>query len=93
MITLARTTSNVWRMTTGGRNDKRGLDHHTEARRSRRKEREDFSPRISGRMAKRLVVILDALDTIEAAEEMNIAGLYLHQLKGQQKGSGEVNIR
>ncbi|MCH8080741.1 MAG: type II toxin-antitoxin system RelE/ParE family toxin [Proteobacteria bacterium] len=39
----------------------------------------------------RLIVILDALDVIEIAEEMNISGLYFHKLKGER--SGEYSVR
>lgn len=40
----------------------------------------------------RLVVILDSLDTIEHAEEMDIAGLYFHRLKGHRKGEYSVRV-
>ncbi len=40
----------------------------------------------------RLIVILDALDVIEKAEEMNIAGLYFHKLKGARKGEFSVRV-
>jgi proteic killer suppression protein len=43
-------------------------------------------------MAKRLVVILDALDIIETAEEMNIAGLYFHPLKGRRRSTYGVRV-
>ena len=48
--------------------------------------------RITGIMAKRLVVILDALDIIETAEEMNIAGLYFHPLKGRRRRTYSVRV-
>ncbi len=47
---------------------------------------------IRAEIADRLIVILDALDTIETAEEMNIAGLYFHSLKGQRKGEYSVRV-
>jgi proteic killer suppression protein len=47
---------------------------------------------ISGKMVKRLVVVLDALDVVEAAEEMDIVGLYFHPLKGDRKGYYSVRI-
>jgi proteic killer suppression protein len=47
---------------------------------------------ISAKMAKRLIVVLDALDVIEDAEEMDIAGLYFHPLKGNQKGRYSVRV-
>lgn len=40
----------------------------------------------------RLIVILDALDVIERAEEMDISGLYFHKLKGERKGTYSVRI-
>ena len=40
----------------------------------------------------RLVVILDALDVIERAEEMDISGLYFHKLKGERKGTYSVRV-
>jgi len=40
----------------------------------------------------RLIVILDALDVIEKAEEMDISGLYFHKLKGERKGVYSVRI-
>ena len=40
----------------------------------------------------RLIVILDALDTIEHAEEMDMAGLYFHGLKGQRRGEFSVRV-
>ena len=40
----------------------------------------------------RLIVILDALDVIEKAEEMDIAGLYFHKLKGTRKGEYSVRV-
>ena len=43
-------------------------------------------------MAKRLVVILDALDIIETAEEMDIAGLYFHPLKGRRRNTYSVRV-
>lgn len=47
---------------------------------------------ISESMARRLVVVLDALDVIESAGEMDIAGLYFHPLKGKRKGYFSVRI-
>ena len=43
-------------------------------------------------MAARLMVILDALDVIEIAEEMDISGLYFHKLKGDRKGEFSVRV-
>lgn len=40
----------------------------------------------------RLIVILDALDVIEKAEEMDIAGLYFHRLKGARKNEYSVRV-
>ncbi len=40
----------------------------------------------------RLIVILDALDVIETAEEMDIAGLYFHKLKGARKNGYSVRV-
>lgn len=40
----------------------------------------------------RLIVILDALDIIEIAEEMDISGLYFHRLKGERKGEFSVRV-
>ena len=40
----------------------------------------------------RLIVILDALDIIEKAVEMDISGLYFHQLKGERKGEFSVRV-
>ncbi len=42
--------------------------------------------------ASRLIVILDALDVIEKAEEMDISGLYFHKLKGVRKGVYSVRV-
>lgn len=47
---------------------------------------------ISAGIIDRLVVILDALDTIENAEEMDVAGLYYHRLKEQRRGEYSVRI-
>ena len=47
---------------------------------------------INAEIADRLVVILDALDTIETADEMDIAGLFFHGLKGQRKGEYSVRV-
>ena len=41
----------------------------------------------------RLIVILDALDVIEIAEEMNISGLYFHKLKGERSGEYSVRVK
>jgi proteic killer suppression protein len=43
-------------------------------------------------IADRLIVILDALDAIEKAEEMDISGLYFHGLKGQRKGEYSIRV-
>jgi len=43
-------------------------------------------------MTKRLIVILDALDVVEAAAEMDITGLYFHPLKGRRKGEYSVRV-
>jgi len=40
----------------------------------------------------RLIVILDALDVIERADEMDISGLYFHKLKGERKGTYCVRV-
>ena len=47
---------------------------------------------ISADISDRLIVILDALDTIENAKEMDIAGLYFHRLKGQHRGEFSVRV-
>lgn len=47
---------------------------------------------IGGKMTKRLVVVLDALDVIETAEEMDIVGLYFHPLRGDRKGYFSVRV-
>lgn len=47
---------------------------------------------ISAGIIDRLVVILDAIDTIENAEEMDVAGLYYHRLKEQRRGEYSVRI-
>lgn len=47
---------------------------------------------ISADIADRLVVILDALDTIEHPEEMDIAGLYFHGLKGHRRGEYSIRV-
>ncbi len=47
---------------------------------------------ISTEISERLIVILDALNTIEYAEEMNIAGLYFHGLKGQRRGEYSIRV-
>ncbi len=47
---------------------------------------------IRAEIADRLIVILDALDTIEIAEEIDISGLYFHGLKGQRKGEFSVRV-
>jgi len=39
-----------------------------------------------------LIVIMDALNTIEYAVEMDIAGLYFHRLKGQRRGEYSVRV-
>ena len=40
----------------------------------------------------RLIAILDALDVIEKAEEMDISGLYFHKLKGSRKNEYSVRV-
>lgn len=40
----------------------------------------------------RLIVILDALDVVEKAEEMNIAGLFFHKLKGDRQDEYSVRV-
>lgn len=40
----------------------------------------------------RIIVTLDALDVIEKAEEMDIAGLYFHRLKGARKNEYSVRV-
>lgn len=47
---------------------------------------------ISPEIAHRLIVILDALDVIEKAEEMDISGLYFHKLKGKRRGEYSVRV-
>ena len=47
---------------------------------------------INPQISQRLIVILDALDIIEKAEEMDIAGLYIHRLKGQRKDEYSVRV-
>ncbi|MDH5649223.1 MAG: type II toxin-antitoxin system RelE/ParE family toxin [Gammaproteobacteria bacterium] len=47
---------------------------------------------ISTAIAPRLIVILDALNIIEKPEEMNIAGLYFHALRGERKGEFTVRV-
>jgi proteic killer suppression protein len=47
---------------------------------------------INSDMAARLIVILDALDVMEKAAEMDIAGLYFHKLKGDRKGEFSVRV-
>ena len=47
---------------------------------------------INGALAKRLIFILDALDTIERAEEMDISGLYFHRLKGKRKNEFAIRV-
>jgi len=47
---------------------------------------------INSRTASRLIVILDALDVIEQADEMDISGLYFHKLKGARKGRYCVRV-
>ena len=47
---------------------------------------------ISPQIAQRLIAILDALDIIEEAEEMNIAGLYFHKLKGDRKDEYSIRV-
>lgn len=47
---------------------------------------------INAKIADRLIVILDALNTIEVAKEMDISGLYFHGLKGQRRGEYSVRI-
>ena len=47
---------------------------------------------ISAKSTPRLVVILDALEAIEHASEMDIAGPYFHRLKGARKGEFAVRV-
>lgn len=47
---------------------------------------------ISAEISDRLIVILDALDIIENADEMDITGLYFHKLKGQRKNEYSVRV-
>ena len=47
---------------------------------------------IDGRMARRLIYVLDALDVIEHPGEMDLAGLYFHPLKGNRKGWYSVRV-
>ncbi|MFT5396946.1 MAG: proteic killer suppression protein [Gammaproteobacteria bacterium] len=47
---------------------------------------------INTAISDRLIVILDALDIIENAEEMDITGLYFHKLKGQRKREFSVRV-
>ena len=47
---------------------------------------------INPQISQRLVVILDALDVIEKADDMNIAGLYFHRLKGNRKDEYSVRV-
>ena len=47
---------------------------------------------ISQHISQRLIVILDALDTIEQAYEMDIAGFYFHKLKGSRKDEYSVRV-
>ena len=47
---------------------------------------------ISPSITHRLIVILDALDTIEKAAEMDITGLYFHRLKGSRKDEYSVRV-
>ena len=47
---------------------------------------------ITTEIADRLIVILDALDVIERAGEMDIAGLYFHRLKGARRDEYSVRV-
>jgi len=47
---------------------------------------------INAKTRARLVVILDALDVIKRAEEMNIAGLFFHHLKGPRASEYSVRV-
>ena len=47
---------------------------------------------VNASMINRLKVILDALDVIETPEEMDIAGLDYHPLKGDRKGTHSVKV-
>ena len=47
---------------------------------------------VSAKSAPRLIVNLDALDAIEHAGEMDIAGLYFHSLKGARKDEFAVRV-
>jgi len=43
-------------------------------------------------MTKRVKLIMEALDIIEAAEKMDIIGLSFHELKGARKGTFSVRV-
>lgn len=47
---------------------------------------------VNPQIAQRLIAILDALEIIEKAEEMDIAGLYFHKLRGQRKDEYSVRV-
>jgi proteic killer suppression protein len=47
---------------------------------------------INPQISRRLIAILDALEVIEKADEMDIAGLYFHKLKGQRKDEFSVRV-
>ena len=47
---------------------------------------------ISAEMDKRVKLILEALDIVESAEEMDIVGLFFHELKGARKGTFSVRV-
>ena len=47
---------------------------------------------INSQISQRLIAILDALDVIENAEEMDIAGLNFHKLKGSRKNEYSVRV-
>ncbi len=47
---------------------------------------------VSADIADRLITVLDALDVIEQAEEMDITGLYFHRLKGSRRDDYSVRV-
>ena len=47
---------------------------------------------ISKEIAARLIVVLDVLDVIGVAEEMDIVGLFFHRLKDDRKGENSVRV-
>lgn len=47
---------------------------------------------IQAKHAKRLRLILARLDASTCAQDMNLPGLRLHELKGKRKGAWSVNV-